>query len=331
MKLKDNAVFVEKIIAIVLLALAIAWLLLKGFFFSAVLLFVGMIAVAASVYHDRKKLIHNMERMIASIRHSDFSYRYSGNVQNDESSRLSREMNEALEVFRSRTHNAAMDEAETQAWQKLISVLTHEIMNSIAPVISLSETLSERAKTVEPETGDFHIMRQAMETIYRRSRGLLTFVENYRKLTKIPQPVIQPIRAKALFESLQLLVEADQIYFTFTCYPEHLVFRGDRNMVEQILINLLRNAREASDKRPYPEIKIRAEQRGDEVHITVMDNGTGILPEAIDKIFIPFYSTKSDGSGIGLSLSRQMMIRHKGRILVKSDENGSRFTLIFPT
>ncbi|MDO5523077.1 MAG: HAMP domain-containing sensor histidine kinase [Bacteroidia bacterium] len=324
MKFQTKHIFFLKIIAIVLLSLAGAWVFLKGLVFSAALILIGIISIAVSMYFDRKKLIGRVEQLIAGIRHSDFSTHFASPATNDEFNHLSREMNDALHVFRSRARDAMIDEAESQAWQKLISVLTHEIMNSVAPIISLSETLSERTDT------DLQTMNKAMQTIHRRGKGLLSFVENYRKLTKIPQPFIQPIRASALFESLQLLVESDQIRFSFTCYPEKLVFRADRNMIDQILINLLRNAREATENQPNPEIKIRAEQAGNEVHISVIDNGSGISPEAIDKIFIPFYSTKPAGSGIGLSLSRQMMIRHKGRITVKSDENGSTFTVVFP-
>jgi signal transduction histidine kinase len=169
-----------------------------------------------------------------------------------------------------------------------------------------------------------------MQTIHRRSAGLLTFVENYRKLTRIPQPVMQSISAADLFRSLQLLVEADQIHFTHSCYPEQLVFRGDRNMVDQMLINLLRNAHEATEQTASPQIRIDARQEGDSVRITVTDNGCGISAEAMGKVFIPFYSTKSGGSGIGLSLCRQMMLLHKGSVALSSDGEGTRITLQFP-
>ena len=329
MKLQSKYIFIIKIISIVLLSLAATWLFWKELYFSAILIFIGITFVSISIYFDRKKLIGKMERLISGIRNSDFSFHFPKKGTQDELYRLSKEMEEALQIFRDHTHHSFMDEAESKAWQKLISVLTHEIMNSIAPIISLSETLSTETNSAHFTNDEYQNMKQAMQIIHRRSEGLLTFVENYRKLTKIPQPIIQPIRASELFKSLQLLVEADKIGFSFTCYPEQLVFRADRNMVDQILINLLRNAKEATEKQADAEIKIRAEQVGNEVHISVIDNGTGISPEAIDKIFIPFYSTKTGGSGIGLSLTRQMMLRHKGRISVKSDENGSSFTLIF--
>lgn len=286
--------------------------------------------MAISVYHDRRKLIYRMERMISSIRNSDFSYHLPENNQNDELNRLAQEMNEALEIFRSRAHSAMMDEAEPQAWQKLISVLTHEIMNSIAPIISLSETLSEQEVSRETDTEEYRVMRQAMETIHRRSRGLLVFVENYRKLTRLPQPSLQPIHLSSFLQSLQQLNSANNSHFTYSVYPEQLLLMADREMLEQMLINLLKNAKEACEGQSEVKIDVKAQKVGDEIQLIVSDNGSGISPDAIDKIFMPFFSTKKTGSGIGLSLCRQVMIRHKGKISVQSDKKGSRFILEFP-
>ena len=330
MKIASRYLFIAKIAAILLLSLTAVWLFLHALYFSSLLLLIVILALAFSLYHDRRKLISRMERMISGIRNADYSFHYPQNSSEKELNRLSKEMDEALQLFRDRAQHAYMEEAETEAWQKLISVLTHEIMNSIAPIISLSETLGKEESSSFQSEEECRNMRRAMQTIHRRSAGLLTFVENYRQLTRIPQPLIQTIRAADLLRSLQLLVEADQIRFTYSCYRGQLLFRADRNMVDQMLINLLKNAAEATEDRPDPVIQIDARQVGSEVQITVSDNGTGISPEAIDKVFIPFYSTKTKGSGIGLSLCRQMMIHHKGRITVSSDDQGSRFTLFFP-
>jgi len=319
-----------KIAAILLLSLSGAWLYMQKLYFSSLLLLIFILIVSVSLYYDRKKMISRMERMISGIRHADYSFHYPQNSSERELNRLSKEMDDALRHFREQAQHAYMEEAETEAWQKLISVLTHEIMNSIAPIISLSETLGKEEGATFQSEEECRNMRRAMQTIHRRSAGLLTFVENYRKLTRIPQPVMQPIRAADLFRSLQLLVEADQIHFTYSCYPEQLVFRGDRNMVDQMLINLLRNAHEATEQTASPQIRIDARQEGDSVRITVSDNGCGISAEAMGKVFIPFYSTKSGGSGIGLSLCRQMMLLHKGSVSLLSDGEGTAITLQFP-
>lgn len=330
MKLQARHIFFLKITAIMLLSLVGAWLFLKQLLFSSMLLLLIIVALAVSLYYDRKKMISRVEQMIASIRHADFSSHFVHHGSGDELSRLSQEMNEALDAFRSHAHNAMRDEAETQAWQKLISVLTHEIMNSITPIISLSETLSEQELSDEVDVENYRIMKRAMDTIHRRGKGLLSFVENYRKLTRLPQPTIQPIAIQPMLQSLRQLMASGGITFNYEVYPEQLILKADKTMVEQLLLNLLKNAHEASAASSEPRIEVKAEKLGNEIHISVSDNGHGIAPEAIEKIFIPFYSTKSNGSGIGLTLCRQIALRHKGKIVVKSDNKGSKFTAIFP-
>ncbi|SFL19963.1 Histidine kinase-, DNA gyrase B-, and HSP90-like ATPase [Porphyromonadaceae bacterium KH3CP3RA] len=330
MNIQSKHIFLSKIAAIALLSLAVGWLFWQEYYFSSVLVLTGIILLAVSLYYDRKNLIERMGRMIGGIRHSDFSTHFPSNRSNDELNLLLQEMNEALETFRSRTHDSVMEEAETKAWQKLISVLTHEIMNSIAPIISLSETLSEQEDQEKVDLERYRIMQQAMETIHRRSKGLLSFVENYRTLTRLPQPVKQPIQMHALLKSIQQLTASNGIDFFWSVYPTQLILNADKTMVEQLLINLLKNAHEACSGLPEEKIEVKAEMVGDKVEITVSDNGQGIAPEAIDKIFIPFYSTKANGSGIGLSLCRQIVARHKGKISVQSGKNGTCFKLEFP-
>ncbi|MDD2299605.1 MAG: HAMP domain-containing sensor histidine kinase [Dysgonamonadaceae bacterium] len=330
MKIKSKHIFFLKITVIVLLSLAGAWLFWKNLYFSAVLMLIGVVALAISLYYDRIKLIERMGRMIGGIRNADFSTHFKTSHSDDELDRLKVEMNEALEMFRARTHDSMMEEAESKAWQKLISVLTHEIMNSIAPIISLSETLAEREVDKEEEPEEYKIMKQAMETIHRRSRGLLLFVENYRKLTRLPQPVLQPIVMKLMMTSLQQLTSSKGFAFSFEVYPEQLILNADKGMVEQLLLNLLKNAKEACEGKVEPKIDVRAEKIGDNVRITVSDNGQGISPDAQEKIFIPFYSTKAHGSGIGLSLCRQIVIRHRGKISVQSDNKSTLFIAEFP-
>lgn len=328
--IESKHIYWLKITAVVLLSLCSARLFLEEMYFSATLLLLGIILLAVSIYHDRKKVIERMEQMIGGIRHSDFSIRFTEARSNDELNRLMREMNEALEVFRSRTHDAMLDNAESEAWQKLIGVLTHEIMNSIAPIISLSETMNEREEPKENDPETYRLMRQSMEIIHRRSKGLLSFVENYRKLTRLPNPTIQPIPVRPLLASLQQLTAASGIGFSYSVYPEQLLLKADKEMVEQLLLNLLKNAQEASLGHEDAKIEVKAEKSGKRILLTVSDNGSGIAPEAAEKIFIPFYTTKKNGSGIGLSLCRQIMIRHHGKISVQSNEKGSRFVMEFP-
>lgn len=330
MKIKSKHKFLLKVTAIVLFSLAGAWLFWSQFYFSALFMLFGVVGFAISLYYDRKKLIEKMERMIGGIRNADFTMHFRTSRSDDELDNLMAEMNEALEMFRERTHDSMVEEAEAIAWQKLISVLTHEIMNSIAPIISLSETLTDREVDKDEESEEYRIMQQAMEAIHRRSVGLLSFVENYRKLTRLPQPVRQPIALRPMLTSLQQLTSSYGLSFSFNVYPDQLILNADKGMVEQLLLNLLKNAKEACEGIENTAISVMAERVGNNIKISVSDNGQGIVPEARDKIFIPFYSTKAKGSGIGLSLCKQIALRHGGKIFLNSDNSVTRFTTVFP-
>lgn len=226
--------------------------------------------------------------------------------------------------------HSVLERNEMEAWQKLIRVLTHEIMNSITPIISLSETLSERGIPMQLEAKEYSVMLQAMQTIHRRSKGLLEFVENYRRLTRVPVPVRTNVSVAELFPDLKKLFPEEYIYFETP--PSHLTLHIDRAQIEQVLINLLKNAREACEKQADKSIRVEAgiSPAGNKI-LTVSDNGEGILPDVLDKIFVPFFTTKTSGSGIGLSLCKQIMTLHGGSINALSESGkGSRFILTFP-
>ncbi|MEG2856359.1 sensor histidine kinase [Bacteroides sp.] len=226
--------------------------------------------------------------------------------------------------------HSVLERNEMEAWQKLIRVLTHEIMNSITPIISLSDTLTERSASQSMNENEYRIMLQAMQTIHRRSKGLLDFVENYRRLTRIPRPVCTYVNGNELLSDLQkLFMEAD---IRFQLPDEEVTLYIDRAQIEQIVINLIKNAREACIRISHPEITVNlAKDAFGSIVLTVRDNGEGILPEVMDKIFVPFFTTKTTGSGIGLSLCKQLMNLHGGTITACSEKGkGSCFTLTFP-
>lgn len=320
-----------KIALISAVALAVAFLLLKGFYFTSIMMGVILVALAFSLYRDQRKAIRRMEHLIANIHYGDLNLSFPVPSSGGAEAELTRAMNEALNAFRLRLYNSVVAEAETEAWQKLIRVLTHEIMNSIAPIISLSETVTERAVQNGMNERDYAIMLQAMQTIHRRSKGLLDFVENYRKLTRIPMPTLQIFPVSALFGDLQKLVQAEGVRVVYAIRPPELRLHADRGMIEQVLINLLKNAVEACADSESPEIRVEAFRRDGMPVITVSDNGSGIVPEALDKVFVPFFTTKPGGSGIGLSVCRQILNRHGGNITVASEmEKGTTFTMQFP-
>jgi two-component system nitrogen regulation sensor histidine kinase NtrY len=235
--------------------------------------------------------------------------------------------------------NEALDETEAKAWQKLLSVMTHEIMNSVAPISSLAETMLHRLQAsagyLKREPGAMEDLELGIDTIRRRSEGLLKFAETYRNLNKITRPNLKKIFARDLFESLHTLMQPtlDQknIDLEIILKDPALVLEADANLIEQVLINLVVNAIEAVKDSVEPRITLTAMTAASgRVVIKMADNGTGMSAELIDNIFIPFFSTKKSGSGIGLSLCKQIMMLHKGNIQVQSFEGeGSAFLLHF--
>ncbi len=237
-----------------------------------------------------------------------------------------------LKVVSMKNIRSVLENKETEAWQKLIRVLTHEIMNSMTPIVSLSELL--RNKCMDEATSDAEEREetgQAIETIYRRSSGLVRFVESYRKVAGIPTPVPEIIPVNSLLQDACLLFKEHENILKVLPSTAHLQVIADKGLIEQVLINLIKNALDATRHRPDPQIELSAgiNEEG-KTFIRVSDNGTGIPADVQERIFIPFFTTKPSGSGIGLSISRQIMHMHKGDLTVTSEDGtGCRFLLLF--
>jgi two-component system nitrogen regulation sensor histidine kinase NtrY len=233
----------------------------------------------------------------------------------------------------------ALDETESRAWQKLLSVMTHEIMNSVAPISSLADTLKNRLQSPEiansPVSSQLEDLELGIDTIKRRSEGLLKFTESYRNLNKISKLDLKKILVRDLFENLNSLMqpslEKKHIELEIVLRDPALAIEADINLLEQVMINLMVNAIDAVKDKEHPRISLAAEMKANNrVIVKVADNGSGIPTELLDKIFIPFFSTRKTGSGIGLSLCKQIMLLHKGNIQVQSAEGkGSAFLLQF--
>jgi two-component system nitrogen regulation sensor histidine kinase NtrY len=238
--------------------------------------------------------------------------------------------------------NEALDETESRAWQKLLSVMTHEIMNSIAPISSLAHTLKNRLQeanasftTQKPESILLEDLELGIDTIQRRSEGLLKFAETYRNLNKITTLSVKKVYVRDLFESLNTLMEPtlDQknIELNIVLKDPGLTVEVDPMLIEQVLINLLVNAIEAVKEREKPLIVLSGYILNDKkTVIKITDNGTGMAEDLLEQIFVPFFSTKKNGSGIGLSLCKQIMLLHKAQIQAQSVEGeGTAFLLQF--
>ncbi|AKD57608.1 sensor histidine kinase [Spirosoma radiotolerans] len=243
-----------------------------------------------------------------------------------------------------------LQQRELDAWQNLTKVLRHEIMNSITPIVSLAGTMRDIVETdllplssSDEESNEaarfpavvaesVNDLRDALMTIEQRGAGIMQFVDAYRHFTTIPQPVFADVSVEQLIRNVVHLVHSDaqKHNISSSVASPNLAIRADAAQIEMVLLNLIKNAVESLGKTPNPAIHIDAEAIGPRVVIRVADNGAGIEPEALEQIFIPFYTTKKTGSGIGLSLSRQIMQLHNGQLTADSKPGeGSTFSLTF--
>jgi len=230
-----------------------------------------------------------------------------------------------------------LDEKEVEAWNKLIRVLTHEIMNSVTPVVSLSSSLNDllnsKASSIQDEQLRSRLV-DGLSAIQDRSSGLMKFTEAYQKITRLPSPNIQEIETNDLLKQIDALYVNQfkelniQLSIVYENEPES--FNGDIKLIEQVLINLIKNAQDAVSHSVPPVVELivsRPEEH--QISIIVRDNGDGIPKDILDKIFVPFYSTKKEGSGIGWSVSRQIVMMHRGTLEVRSEPgSGSEFEIL---
>lgn len=249
--------------------------------------------------------------------------------------------NRSIKLISLQNIKSEIDRGEVDAWQKLIRVLTHEIMNSVSPIKLLSGSLIEMFEEnniikpineLDNKTIEDSVL--GLKTIRKRSDGLSNFVETYKNLTQIPKVKFSEFQVEQLFSHINTLLKDDlnekNIGFVVNCNPSNLDLNADERLIEQVLINLIKNASEALKNIENPIINLSAMTNNDIVQITVSDNGPGISSDIVENIFIPFFTTKEKGSGIGLSLSRQIMHLHNGNISVKSVPNTETiFTLTF--
>jgi len=236
-----------------------------------------------------------------------------------------------------------LEAQEVASWQKLIRVLTHEIMNSVIPISTLTSVVSDMLMNERGELADLSILdsesasdlRGSLYTIESRSRGLVNFVKAYKSITQLPEPHFTDVSVSQLLQRVHTLLKPEAqacgIRLEVVSTLADLRIKADPELAEQVLINLIRNAMDAVCDRPLPVIRLSAGTNASrQEYISVKDNGKGIDPEVLPHIFVPFFTTKPQGTGVGLSLSRQIMLLHKGNLTVHSvPGQGSVFTLLF--
>jgi len=234
-----------------------------------------------------------------------------------------------------------LEESELEAWQKLIRVMTHEIMNSVSPIKSLTYSmqrmLEEEMKQHQEDLGKGILQKtqNGLEAIAKRSKGLLDFVQSYKQLTSTSYPDFRKIRVEDLFDDLRLFMadalERGQVDLIVEVKDAGVAIMADEKLISQVLINLVQNALYAFSGQKDGRIRLQVHRTRDGYAVLeVIDNGPGIPREEMDKIFIPFYSTREGGTGIGLAFARQVMHMHRARLMVQSEQGkGTKFLLIF--
>lgn len=235
-----------------------------------------------------------------------------------------------------------IEQKEIEAWHNVIRILAHEMLNSFTPVSSLATTIKSLTEDKEGELTNIEELDQediqdintASATIKKRSDGLLAFVKDYRTISNIPVPEIQKLNVKQFLSDIQILmnpiVASNKIKLKLLSIPVNATIAADGNLIEQVLINLINNSIYALKGRKNPTISITCSVMVDKTVIILKDNGMGIEEKILNQIFIPFYTTKKQGSGIGLSLSKNILKKHGGNLLVSSEAGVySSFSLVF--
>jgi two-component system nitrogen regulation sensor histidine kinase NtrY len=226
--------------------------------------------------------------------------------------------------------NADFDQKETEAFKNLMRVLHHEIVNSITPIISLTDSVHQAIQQ-QPSTMTNDEISQAISAVLKRSKGLLKFSSGYRTLTETPQSqptLIQP--SELVQRTIQLL--GDSLQHNIRYYTEtRASIIADESQIEQVMINLLRNAIESIPEDTTPQIDILITEQTHELRISIRDNGIGMSDEVLANIFVPYFTTKKNGQGIGMSLCRQLVVANRGKIYIDSAPNeGTTIVLAFP-
>jgi two-component system nitrogen regulation sensor histidine kinase NtrY len=241
-----------------------------------------------------------------------------------------------LRVFSLQTIESELDAAELQAWQDLLRVLAHEMMNSLTPISSLADSVRPLLdEAMLAQHARLRDVAAAVDVIARRSSGLMSFVERYRRMAELPPPSLESLSVQELVRRIDQLMcatfDARGIDYSSSVDPPNLTLRADGNLLEQALINLLHNAMDALSCVDHPKVELRCWLRDEHCAISVCDNGKGVDSASVDRIFVPFFTTKPGGSGIGLSLARQIAHAHHGQLEAAANKpRGAIFTLSIP-
>ena len=284
----------------------------------AVCILIAVVIMVVTALYVREKDRKKLEYMLDAFEDDEYNFRFQ------ENSKFNKTLNRVKWIVERRRQQYEQD-----SWTKLIRVLTHEIMNTVSPIASLSEAMKRDAE--RPEQEREMDLKSGLDTIASSSKDLIRFVESYRELAGVAKPVLKALMLNPLVDKVIELTSGKcneaGVRCTYQLQTDDILIYADEAQISRILINLIKNAVQAGAK----NITIRAEiDSNDRTLVHVANDGAPISPESQEQIFIPFFTTKQDGSGIGLSLSRQIMRAHNGTLdLVRSDEHGTEFLMVF--
>ena len=284
----------------------------------AVCILIAVVIMVITALYVREKDRKKLEYMLDAFEDDEYNFRFQ------ENSKFNKTLNRVKWIVERRRQQYEQD-----SWTKLIRVLTHEIMNTVSPIASLSEAMKRDAE--RPEQEREMDLKSGLDTIASSSKDLIRFVESYRELAGVAKPVLKALMLSSLVSKVIELTSEQCLANGAKCsyHPQtdDILIYADESQISRILINLIKNAVQAGAK----NITIRAGiDSNDRTLVYVANDGAPISPESQEQIFIPFFTTKQDGSGIGLSLSRQIMRAHNGTLdLVRSDEHGTEFLMVF--
>lgn len=319
-----HRIIIGGITGIVLCSIAGAWLLISEIsLFVAFVCFVIIIALAVVLAREMGKTDRQLEKFFSAINNNDFNIHFTEKENDKFLKGLFLEMNRILAQFE---NNRVELEERRLYYESIIRVLTHEIRNAITPIASLSADLVKHTDGYGKEG-----IVDGLQTINQQAQQLNTFLNAYHRLTHLPDPARTRVDIRMLFNKLERLLSSEpgskHIHYSS---PKGLELSLDQNLITLALINLIRNALQATEDNPEGRISVKAEKKGNSAFIEVMDNGMGIPSDRLEDIFLPFYSTKQEGSGIGLPLSRRIMQLHGGELTVSSEpEKNTVFRMTF--
>lgn len=320
-----HRIVVGGIIGIVLFSVAGSWFLIsRTSFFLTFVCVVGIVALAMLLIRRMEKTNRQLESFFSAINTNDFNVHFAKKEDDKFLNGLYQEMNRIMMQFE---ENQTQLEERRFYYESVIRVLTHEIRNSITPIASLSADLINYTD----EYGKEGVI-DGLQTIRQQALQLNTFLHAYHRLTHLPDPTKTKVAIPALFDKLNRLLSSEQGSKN-VCYisPEQVEILLDQNLITLALINLIRNALQATADNPDPQITVEAGREESFSFIQVTDNGEGIPPNRLEDVFMPFYSTKKEGSGIGLPLSRRIMQLHGGELIVHSEpKEKTTFRMTFP-